>query len=143
MAAKILAEVNAVLGECGLLLTEGSAVDVNLIAVPSSTNNKHKARDPEMHSNQKAKQWLRGMRTHMGADVAQLAWCMPCAAPVAINMTSPKCTGCFTGMRSLSGRTLGIKVLTGVQALTPKIAWHMATRPGKRTTLKAAGLRHG
>ncbi len=53
LATKMLAEVNATLTERGLMLKEGSAVDATLIAAPSSTKNKAKARDPEMHSSQK------------------------------------------------------------------------------------------
>ena len=63
LAAKILAEVNTVLGERGLMLKEGSAVDATLIAAPSSTKNKDKARDPEMYSSQKGNQWYFGSAT--------------------------------------------------------------------------------
>ena len=45
-AVKILAEVNAVLTERGLMLKEGIAVDATLIAAPSSTKNKGTTRDP-------------------------------------------------------------------------------------------------
>ena len=68
LSAKMLAEVNAVLTERGLMLKEGSAVDATLIAAPSSTKNKAKARDPEMHSSQKGNQWNFGMKAHIGVD---------------------------------------------------------------------------
>lgn len=38
------------------------------IAAPSSTKNKDKARDPEMHQTQKGKQWYHGMKAHTGID---------------------------------------------------------------------------
>ena len=53
LADQILAAVNELLEQRGLLLRAGTAVDATLIAAPSSTKNKDKARDPEMHSSQK------------------------------------------------------------------------------------------
>ncbi len=52
----------------GLLLKAGTAVDATLIAAPSSTKNKDKARDPEMHSSQKGNNWHFGMKAHIGVD---------------------------------------------------------------------------
>ena len=40
-------------------LKAGTAVDATLIAAPSSTKNKDKKRDPEMHSSQKGNEWQR------------------------------------------------------------------------------------
>ena len=51
-ADQILATVNNLLEQRGLLLKAGTAVDATLIASPSSTKNKAKARDPEMYSSQ-------------------------------------------------------------------------------------------
>jgi transposase, IS5 family len=53
LAEQILATVNDLLIARGLLLKAGTVVDATLIAAPSSTKNKDKARDPEMHSSQK------------------------------------------------------------------------------------------
>lgn len=55
-AEQILATVNDLLIERGLLLKTGTVVDATLIAAPSSTKNSDKARDPEMHSSQKGNQ---------------------------------------------------------------------------------------
>ena len=52
----------------GLLLKAGTVVDAKLIAAPTSTKNKDKARDPEMHSSKKGNQWYFGMKAHIGAD---------------------------------------------------------------------------
>ena len=57
LADQILATVNELLHERGWLLKEGTAVDATLIAAPSSTKNKDKKRDPEMHSSQKGNEW--------------------------------------------------------------------------------------
>ncbi len=43
---KIFEDVNAYLGEKGLLLSGGSIVDATIIHAPSSTINKDKKRDP-------------------------------------------------------------------------------------------------
>jgi transposase, IS5 family len=42
----MLVEVNVMLMERGLLMTQGTSVDATLIAAPSSTKNKAHARDP-------------------------------------------------------------------------------------------------
>jgi IS5 family transposase len=45
-------------------------VDATLIAAPSSTKNRQRARDPEMHQTKKGNQWHFGMKAHIGADAA-------------------------------------------------------------------------
>ena len=56
LAEQILQTVNQLLTERGLLLKAGTAVDATLIAAPTSTKNKDKKRDPEMHSSKKGNQ---------------------------------------------------------------------------------------
>ena len=68
LAEQIMSTVNQLLVQRGLLLKVGTAVDATLIPAPSSTKNKAKARDPEMHSSQRGKQWLFGMKPHIGVD---------------------------------------------------------------------------
>lgn len=68
LSKKILDEINAYLSERGLLMREGSMVDATIINAPSSTKNKDKARDPEMHQTKKGNQWYHGMKAHIGAD---------------------------------------------------------------------------
>ena len=68
LAEQILATVNTLLIERGLLLKAGTVVDATLIAAPSSTKNKDKKRDPDMHSSKKGNQWYFGMKAHIGAD---------------------------------------------------------------------------
>jgi transposase, IS5 family len=53
----------------GLLLKEGTTVDATIINAPSSTTkNKDKCRDPEMHQTKKGNQWYFGMKAHIGVD---------------------------------------------------------------------------
>ena len=64
----MLVEVNVMLMERGLLMTQGTLVDATLIAAPSSTKNKSHGRDPEMHQTKKGNQWHFGMKAHIGVD---------------------------------------------------------------------------
>ncbi len=52
----------------GLKIATGTIVDATIIAAPSSTKNKDKARDPEMHQTKKGNQWYFGMKAHIGID---------------------------------------------------------------------------
>jgi IS5 family transposase len=66
----LFGEVGAMLEERGLLMRQGTIVDATIIAAPSSTKNKSKTRDPEMHQTKKGNQWHFGMKAHIGVDVA-------------------------------------------------------------------------
>jgi IS5 family transposase len=63
-------EIGAMLAERGLLMREGTIVDATIIAAPSSTKNKEKSRDSEMHQTRKGNQWYFGMKAHIAVDVA-------------------------------------------------------------------------
>ena len=64
----MLAEINAMLKEQGLLMSQGTLVDATLIAAPSSTKNQAHSRDPEMHQTKKGNQWYFGLKAHIGVD---------------------------------------------------------------------------
>ena len=64
----LLAEVNALLTERGLLMSQGTLVDATLIAAPSSTKNATRKRDPQMHQTKKGNEWHFGMKAHIGVD---------------------------------------------------------------------------
>lgn len=68
LALSILAVVNHLLSEQGLLLKRGTIVDATLIAAPPSTKNIDGARDPEMSQTKKGNQWYFGMKAHIGVD---------------------------------------------------------------------------
>lgn len=65
---RIFAEVKALLTERGLMMNAGTIVDATIINAPSSTKNKQKERDPEMHQTKKGNQWYFGMKAHTGVD---------------------------------------------------------------------------
>ena len=68
LTARLLAEINAHLGERGLFVGKGTIVDATIINAPSSTKNADNERDPEMHQTRKGKQWYFGMKVHTGTD---------------------------------------------------------------------------
>ncbi len=60
--------VNVYLAESGLKVNRGTIVDATIINAPTSTKNKDKQRDPDMHQTRKGNQWYFGMKTHIGVD---------------------------------------------------------------------------
>lgn len=68
LGEKLLQEINKHLASRGCKLRKGTIVDATLIEVPSSTKNKEKQRDPEMHQTRKGNQWYLGMKLHIGVD---------------------------------------------------------------------------
>ena len=52
----------------GLQVSRGTIVDATIIAAPSSTKNRTKERNPEMHQTKKGNQWYFGMKAHIGVD---------------------------------------------------------------------------
>lgn len=68
LCATIFETINGHLEERGMLMREGTLVDATILNAPSSTKNKDKARDPEMHQTKKGNQWYFGMKAHIGTD---------------------------------------------------------------------------
>jgi IS5 family transposase len=68
LGAKIFHRVNGYLESRGVKIGTGTIVDATLIEAPSSTKNKSRERDPEMHQVRKGKQWHFGMKAHVGVD---------------------------------------------------------------------------
>ena len=68
LGGKLFDAVNRYLAENGMTVTQGTIVDATIIAAPSSTKNKEKKRDPDMHQTKKGNQWYFGMKAHIGVD---------------------------------------------------------------------------
>ncbi|WP_372528864.1 IS5 family transposase [Piscinibacter sp.] len=68
LGKQLFAKVGEVLQAKGLKVGTGTIVDATIIGAPSSTKNKDKARDPEMHQTRKGQQWYFGMKLHIGVD---------------------------------------------------------------------------
>ena len=65
----LFGEVNTHLREKGLLLKQGTLVDASIIDAPSSTKNKERKRDPQMHQTRKGHQWYFGMKAPIGVNL--------------------------------------------------------------------------
>ena len=61
-------EINAHLAAGGHSLRRGTIVDASIIEAPTSTKNRQRERDPEMHQPKKGNQWHFGMKAHVGVD---------------------------------------------------------------------------
>jgi IS5 family transposase len=69
LADKIFTSINRHLEKKGLLVSKGTIVDATIVKAASSTKNKDKARDPDMHSTRKNNQYYFGMKVHIGTDI--------------------------------------------------------------------------
>ncbi len=68
LGARLFELIAEHLEDAGLKVRTGTIVDATIIDAPSSTKNKDKARDPEMHQTKKGNQWYFGMKAHIGVD---------------------------------------------------------------------------
>jgi IS5 family transposase len=68
LGTRLFEQVHRHLQAQGLKVATGTIVDATIINAPSSTKNKDKARDPDMHQTKKGKQWYFGMKAHIGVD---------------------------------------------------------------------------
>lgn len=135
LGRKLFEEINGYLKEKGMLLREGTIVDATIISAPSSTKNKGKARDPEMHQAKKGNQWHFGMKMHIGTDdVLGLIHSVDTSAANAHDITA-------TG-RVLHGeesRVWGDSGYTGAEKREElkdrEVEWHIAMKPSKQRNL--------
>ena len=141
LAGQILATVNDLLTQRGLLLKVGTVVDATLIAAPSSTKNKDKARDPEMHSAQKGNQWHFGMKAHIGADADS-------GLVHTVRGTGANVNDVTEGNSLLHGQETVAFGDAGYQGVDKRpdakdsVTWRIAMRPGQRKKLDKANPMH-
>jgi transposase, IS5 family len=137
LAEKILATVNELLTAKGLLLKVGTAVDATLIAAPTSTKNKDHARDPEMHSSKKGKQYYFGMKAHIGVDAES-------GLVHTVRGTSGNVHDINEANSLLHGQEQMVFADAGYVGIDkrpdtkPQVTWHVAMRPGKKKALDKA-----
>jgi IS5 family transposase len=65
---QLFARIGEYLAAQGMKVSRGTIVDATIIQAPSSTKNRQKERDPEMHQTKKGHQWYFGMKAHIGVD---------------------------------------------------------------------------
>jgi len=134
LAEQIFLTVNEILTQRGLLLKAGTAVDATLIAAPTSTKNKDKARDPDMHSSKKGNQWYFGMKAHIGVDADS-------GLVHTVRGTSGHVSDVAEGNALLHGQETVAFGDAGYQGIDKRpdaqadVTWHVAMRPGKRKAL--------
>ena len=68
LGEQLFARIGADLAAHGMTVSRGTIVDATIISAPSSTKNRTKERDPEMHQTKKGNQWYFGMKAHIGVD---------------------------------------------------------------------------
>jgi IS5 family transposase len=134
LAAQILALVNEILCEKGLMLKAGSAVDATLISAPSSTKNDSGTRDPEMHQTKKGNQWYFGMKAHIGVDAQS-------GLVHTVIGTAANVHDINAAQALLHGEESDVYADAGYQGIekrctstTPR--WHVAMKPGQRRALE-------
>ena len=134
LADEIFATVNALLSDKGLLLRAGTAVDATLIAAPSSTKNKARQRDPEMHSSKKGEQWHFGMKAHIGVDVnSSLVHTVRGTAGNVADVSEGNAL--LHGQESVAFGDAGYQGIEKRPDARAGVRWLVAMRPGKRRAL--------
>ena len=143
LTVRILEEVNAHLSEGRLLLREGTIVDATIIAAPSSTKNKERKRDPEMHQTKKGNAWHFGMKAHIGVDTQSglVHTVSGTAANVAdIAQTHELLHGEEKHVFADAGYT-GVEKREELAAKAEKVKWYVAMKRGKRKAMAEGVLK--
>ena len=129
-------EINRHLESQGLRLQEGTIVDASIIAAPSSTKNRGKERDPEMHQTKKGNEWHFGMKVHIGVD--------PQTGVVhSVSTTPANVHDVIETPRLLHGGETQVWCDAGYQGVHKRpenrdleVEWQVAMRPGRRRKLE-------
>jgi IS5 family transposase len=133
LTKSLFAAINAQLQSQGLLVREGTIVDATIIAAPSSTKNKARERDPEMHQTRKGNTWHFGMKAHIGVDLHSgvVHSLTGTAANVAdIAETHKLLHGQEKNALGDAGYT-GVEKRAEIQARFPSVSWIVARKRGK------------
>jgi IS5 family transposase len=133
LAAQILATINRVLQERGLMLRSGTVVDATLISAPSSTKNMTGERDPEMRQAKKGNNWYFGMKAHIGADAESGLVHTVIGTPANTNDVT-QAEALLHGEEEIGFGDAGYQGAHKRPESTLK-NWHIAMRPGKRKAL--------
>lgn len=134
LAAQILARVNDILRDKGLMLRAGTVVDATLISAPSSTKNASGERDPEMHQSKKGNQWYFGMKAHVGVDAES-------GLAHTVRGTSGNVSDVLEANSLLHGEETDAFGDAGYQGVHKRpdaragVNWHVAMKPGRRRVL--------
>ena len=135
----LLEEINAHLEAQGLRFREGTIVDATIIEAPSSTKNRAKERDPEMHQTKKGNQWHFGMKAHIGVDYETgIVHSMTATAANVHDVTEAH--NLLHGGETVVWGDAGYQgVHKRTENLGLDVEWRVAMRPGKRRGLDPEG----
>ena len=129
-------EINRHLESQGLRLQEGTIVDASIIAAPSSTKNRGKERDPEMHQTKKGNEWHFGMKVHIGVDSQT-------GVVHSVSTTPANVHDVIETPRLLHGGETQVWCDAGYQGVHQRpenrdleVEWQVAMRPGRRRKLE-------
>jgi IS5 family transposase len=131
LAGQMLAAINDMLRNKGLMLRAGTVVDATLIAAPSSTKNARGERDPEMHPTKKGNQWYFGMKAHIGAD-AQSGLVHTVRGKAANVNDVVVANSLRHGDEKDALGDAGYQGADKRSDAPPGVTWHVAMRPSKR-----------
>jgi IS5 family transposase len=135
---QILAAVNDLLRDKGLMLKAGTVVDATLISAASSTKNEAGERDPEMKQSKKGNQWYFGMKAHIGVDAES-------GLVHTVRGTSGNVSDVVEANRLLHGQEHVAFGDAGYQGVHKRpdakegVTWHVARRPKSRKPLEHKG----
>ena len=139
LGKKLLGEINAHLAAAGYRLREGTIVDASIVEAPTSTKNRERGRDPEMHQTKKGNQWHFGMKAHIGVD-AETGLTHGVAATAA---NVPDVTRAGELLHGGEKRAAGDAGYQGAgkrpENAGLEVEWEIAMRPGKRRLLDEDG----
>jgi transposase, IS5 family len=134
----ILEQINRHLSERQLLMRQGTIIDATIIGAPSSTKNKKKERDPEMHQTKKGNAWHFGMKAHIGSDAE--SGLVHTVIGTAANVADLTCAnqllhGGENAAFADAGYT-GVEKRPEVQEDHPQVEWYVALKRGKLKAMK-------
>ena len=111
-------------------------MDASIIAAPSSTKNRAKERDPEMHQTKKGNEWHFGMKVHIGVDSQT-------GVVHSMTTTSANVHDLTELPRLLHGGESQVWADAGYQGVDKRLGnrgldveWQVAMRPGQRRKLE-------
>ncbi|MFN3829007.1 MAG: IS5 family transposase [Tepidimonas ignava] len=142
LTQRIVALINEQLSQRGVLLRAGTVVDATLIAAPSSTKNRQRQRDPEMHQTKKGNQWHFGMKVHVGVDAETGLVHSVVTTPANVSDVT-QAHALLHGQESdvfADAGYRGVDKRAEVQAQHPAVHWHVAMMPSKRKALDKGTL---
>jgi len=137
LATQIFAAISAMLGERGLMLRQGTAVDATLIAAPSSTKNAGHKRDEDMHQTKKGNNWHFGMKAHIGVDAESGLVHHVVVTPANVADIT-QAHALLHGDEIHGHGDAGYVGIEKRREIPPNVRWQIAMRPGKRRQLDLA-----